>query len=75
MMRTKNKTREQRRRAKINAICRWALCAAVVILVAASFCRAAAMEEQQDGTAYLASINADNAQRAHVAGLYEEWAA
>ncbi len=74
-MRTKNKTREQRRRAKINAICRWTLCAVMVILVAASFCHAAAMEEQQDGTAYLASINADNAQRAHVSGLYEEWAA
>lgn len=72
-MRTNNKTREQRRRAKISAVLRYAVCAAVVLLVAASFCRAAAMEEQQDGTAYLTSINADNAQRAHVAGLYEEW--
>ena len=71
----KGRTREQRRRAKINAICRWALCILVVVLTAASFCSAAAQEEQRCGQAYLASINADNAQRAHVAGLYEEWAA
>lgn len=67
-----NRTREER---KARAALRVKIIACLVLLAVMAVCMvdAAAKETPVSGKEYLASINADNAQRAHVAALYEEW--
>lgn len=69
----KHKTREQRRRARMGTAARVLTTAALVIALAVIFCTPVQSETVPDAADYLQEIGADNAQTAHVMGLYEEW--
>lgn len=71
-MNRKNRTREQR---KARAALRVRVIACAVMAAAVLFCMAdaAAQEETVSAADYLEEIGADNAQRAYVMALYEEW--
>ena len=69
----KHKTREQRRRARLGTGVRVLTTAALVIALAVIFCTPVQSETVPAAADYLQEIGADNAQRAHVMALYEEW--
>lgn len=68
----KHKTREQRRRARMGTAVRALATLALVIALMAIFCTPV-RSATPDAADYLQEIGADNAQTAHVMGLYEEW--
>lgn len=69
----KHKTREQRRRARLGTAARVLTTAALVIALMVIFCTPVQSENVPAAADYLQQIGADNAQRAHVMALYEEW--
>lgn len=69
----KHKTREQRRRARMGTAARVLTTAALVIALVVIFCTPVQSETVPDAAEYLQEIGSDNAQTAHVMGLYEEW--
>ena len=68
-----SKTREQRRARRIHTAARVLLTVALMVCLAAVFCTKAEGIHQPTAEDYLSEIGADNAQTAHVMGLYEEW--
>lgn len=68
----KHKTREQRRRARMGAASRVLITVALVIALMVIFC-VPVRSATPDAAEYLQEIGSDNAQTAHVMGLYEEW--
>lgn len=69
----KGRTREQRRRARLGTAARVLTTAALVIALVVIFCTPVQSETVPAAADYLQQIGADNAQRAHVMALYEEW--
>lgn len=68
----KHKTREQHRRARMGVTVRVLATVALVIALMVIFCTPV-RSATPDAAEYLQEIGADNAQTAHVMGLYEEW--
>lgn len=67
-----NKTREQRRRARMGTAVRMLATVALLIALVMIFCTPV-RSATPDAAEYLHEIGADNAQKAHVMALYEEW--
>ena len=70
-----SRDKRNKRKARTELAVRIAATIFLIIVLAAWFCVDAKSTEQTGAAEYLHEIGADNAQRAHVMALYEEWGA